>query len=335
MSGDVEALTRGRSHFSEVIPGLQIAWDSTSLSALKECPRKYYYTLIEMLRPKAEALPLTFGIMYHSCLEHYSRFKCEGHDHESAVRQTLRHLLQLTAVYDGVLGAEPKPGSVFSQWKTEDNRRSKATLMRSVLWYLEQFGDKDPTQTVVLANGKPAVELNFKVELGIETPDGMPYIFCGHIDRMVTFNGDLYVQDHKTTVGQLDDRYFDQYNPDNQTSLYNVAAKVAFEVEAKGCMIDAAQIGVGFTRFRRGFVHRTPEQLNEWMEDTKMHLRSAAMYAEARHWPMNDKSCNNYGGCKFRDICSKDPKVRPQYLATGFYKQEWNPLIPREAKRKT
>ena len=30
------------SSFSTEIPNLQLAWDSTSLGLLKECPRKYY-----------------------------------------------------------------------------------------------------------------------------------------------------------------------------------------------------------------------------------------------------------------------------------------------------
>jgi len=323
-------LTKGRSHFSASLPGLQIAWDSTSLGTLKECPRKYYYTLVEKWRAKSEALPLTYGIMYHSCLEHYARFKAQGMNHDEATRATLRHAYKLTAVYDGILGAEPGPDKVFTQWQTTDTRRSKATLIRSVMWYLDQFGDKDPTQTVILANGKPAVELNFKIHLDMVGPDGSPYVFCGHIDRMVIFNEELWVQDHKTTIGALDSRYFDRYTPDNQMSLYTTAAKVAFEVEAKGCMIDAAQVAVGFTRFRRGFVHRTPGQLDEFMRDTQYWLKMAEGFAEAQHWPMNDKSCHNYGGCKFLQVCNKDPKVRAQFITQDFEKQEWNPLIPRE-----
>ena len=322
--------TAGRSHFSTQLPGLQVAWDSTSLGLLKQCPRLYYYTLIEKLRKKTEAAPLVFGIMYHSCLEKYARFRAEGMDYEQATVATVGYALKISSVYDGVLGAEPGPDKVFTSWTSDDPTRSKGTLLRAVVWYLDQYGDKDPTKTLILANGKPAVELNFKIHFDIMSPDGQPYVFCGHIDRMVVFQDDLWVQDHKTTKGALDDRYFKNYTPDNQMSLYTTAAKVGFEVEAKGCMIDAVQLQVGGNRFRRGFVHRTKGQLEEWLGDTEIWLKQAEMFAEMGHWPMNDKSCHMYGGCKFLEICSKDSQVRDKFIGPEFEKVEWNPLIPRE-----
>jgi hypothetical protein len=39
--------TTGRKAFSPSIPGLQFAFDSVSLGLLKECPRKYQYTILE------------------------------------------------------------------------------------------------------------------------------------------------------------------------------------------------------------------------------------------------------------------------------------------------
>jgi len=99
--------------------------------------------------------------------------------------------------------------------------------------------------------------------------------------------------------------------------------------EAKGVIIDAVQIAVGFSRYERGFTYRTPEQLKEWQQDTLLHIRAAERYAEAEYWPMNDKACNNYGGCVFRGICSKDPSVRPAFLESNFVSRPWNPLQPR------
>jgi hypothetical protein len=52
---------------------LQFAWDSTSLGYLKECPRKYYYTMIEGWRGRGESVHLRFGQEYHAALEHYDR----------------------------------------------------------------------------------------------------------------------------------------------------------------------------------------------------------------------------------------------------------------------
>jgi len=328
---ELKALTAGRSHFSTELPGMQIAWASTSLGDLKECPRKYYLSHVEQWRSKATALPLTFGLMYHSCLEWYDHCRAKGESHANATESVITKALHLTAVYGGLLGSEggvPATGT-FSAWETGDKRRSKESLIRSLVWYLEQFKD-DPTTTVILADGTPAVELDFKMELNVTNPDGQQYLLCGHIDRMVFFNGDLYVQDRKTTVGALDDRFFERYTPDNQMSLYTMASKVVFAQEAKGVIIDAVQNTVGFSRFKRGFTMRTHAQNREWLADTEQWLKLAEGFAEAQHWPMNDKACHHYNGCQFLPICSKDPSTRGLFMKDSFEKLEWNPLVKRD-----
>ena len=45
---------------------------------------------------------------------------------------------------------------------------------------------------------------------------------------------------------------------------------------------------------------------------------------------MNDTACDKYGGCKFRDICSKSPNVREKFIKADFKEQPiWNPLRTR------
>lgn len=36
-----------------------------------------------------------------------------------------------------------------------------------------------------------------------------------------------------------------------------------------------------------------------------------------------------YGGCPFRTVCGKDPKVRRQWLESMFAKRIWDPLTVR------
>lgn len=322
-------LTSGRAHFSGVVPGLQIAWDSTSLGYLKECPRKYYYFMMESWRSKNEAIPLVFGIMYHSALETYDHAAAKGDTHEVAMEKAIRRALSDAGKYEESIDAEGNSQKVWKPWVSGDKMRTRQTLVRAIVWYLEQFGNKDNAKTIVLANGKAAVELSFRMETDIITPDGKPYLLCGHIDRMVMFNGDLFVLDRKTTVRQLNQDYFKSYNPDNQMSLYTLAANVVFDQPAKGVIIDAVQNQVGFSRFQRGFTLRSASQLDEWQDDFEMWMKRAEEFAEAQYWPMNDKACHNYNGCTFRDICSKDRSVRDVFLKADFERKEWNPLVPR------
>jgi hypothetical protein len=306
------------SAFSPNIPGLQIAWDSTSLGTLKECPRKYQYTMLQAYAPRATSVHLIFGQVYHSALEAYDHARSRGESHESAQRFAVRVALEDT--WDVETG---------TPWASDDSYKNRTTLVRSVVWYLEQFSD-DTLTTVQLANGKPAVELSFKLELpDIHASDGTPFLLSGHMDRLVTFHDRVYVLDRKTTKSALSPNFFSQWTPNNQFSLYAFAAKVIFSTPAEGLIVDAAQIAVGFTRFQRGIVPRNDAQLADWYHDTLYWLGLAQRFADDQHWPQNDKSCSNYGGCAFRSICAKAPETREIWLEADFTKKVWDPLVVR------
>lgn len=292
-----------RSPFT--LEGVQWAWDSTSLGWLKTCPRLYQYSMLQGYRSKADKPDLTFGIHYHSALEHYDKCKAFGQTHDEAL-----YAATLKVVADSW------------GWESTHTNKNRETLIRSVVWYLDHFAD-DPTTTVILANGKPAVELSFQLDIGNSN------ILCGHLDRVVNYANGSYVMDHKTASSTIGNYYFNKYSPDNQMSLYTLAAKIVFGTPVKGVIIDAAQIAVNFTAFSRGFTFRTEDQLDEWLEDTRYFIKLAAYYTKENYWPMNDKACNLYGGCSFRRICSKSPSVRDNFLETEFTKSPWNPLIPR------
>jgi hypothetical protein len=285
--------------------GVQFAWDSTSLGWLKTCPRLYQYSMLEGYRLNADKPDLTFGIHYHTALEHYDRQCAAGAGHAEALHEATRRVL-----------------ADSWGWESDHTTKNRETLVRSVVWYLDHFAD-DAARTLILANGKPAVELSFRMDIG----EGN--LLCGHLDRVVTYAGGVYVMDHKTASSTISSYYFDKFGPDNQMSLYTMAAKVVFNTPVQGVIIDAAQIAVGFTAFSRGFTFRTNAQLEEWMDDTRQYIKMAATFTDASYWPMNDKACNLYGGCAFRRICSKSSEVREMFLNTHYTRTPWNPLIPR------
>lgn len=289
---------------------MQFAWDSTSLGWLKTCPRLYQYHMIEGWRRKGESVHLLFGQVYHGALETYDKTRVNGADPEEATRAAIRYALAETWING-------------APWESDHNLKTRETLVRSVIWYLDQFGEADTAKTVILASNKPAVELSFKMEVRA------PYVLCGHMDRLVEYAGDVYVMDRKTSSTTISSHYFNQYSPDNQMSLYSLAAQIIYKTPVKGVIIDAAQIAVGFTRFSRGFTHRTEAQLNEWLDNTYRWFDIANGYARADFWPMNDKACHHYGGCPFRGVCSKSPEVREKFIESDFERRAWNPLEPR------
>lgn len=355
-----------RESFSKSQPGLQIAWDSVSIGVLKRCARKYKLQIVDGWQPKRQgsgqgsSLHLRFGILYHRVLEVYDHMRFEGKPHDEAMKIALRDLAEGCQDEAEPIGVEecdacntlgPKEtcldcdGTGFVKWeyprkwwdpnagldedKAKANTKTIMTLFRSAIWYMDQYRDEEAT-TVKLSNGKPAVELSFRYELGYTFSTGEELLHSGHLDRVVKVGESFYVMDRKTSkntiAGSSSWGYFAKFTPDNQMSGYSFAGKVALSFPIEGVIIDAVQIAKGFSRFERGFAHRTEGQLLEWREGIFELMERVEGYVRRDYWPMNDTSCDDYGGCIFRGICSKDPKVRDIFLKSDFVKEPWDPL---------
>lgn len=300
--------------FSQVTPKLQLAWDSVSLGALKTCPRYYELAIVHGYTPHQRAVDLDFGIWMHAARERYYHARAEGQSHDDGVDRALDYILRAT--WDN---ARKRP------WLSDHSTKNRFTLARSIVWYCDHWRD-DPLQTLILANGKPAVELSFRFETDHKSTAGETFMLSGHLDRVGIMSGKTYLSDLKTTGHTLTSDYYNQFTPDNQMSLYSFAAKVVYSLPVGNIIIDAVQVAVTFSRFDRGMVQRTPEQLDEWYEDLGVWLRMAESYALANHWPMNEKACWR---CDFRGVCAKPRSVRDQWLRAGFATRMWNPLIAR------
>lgn len=326
------------SFVSPFLPNTNIRylWSASSLEAFKRCPRYYYYTYIEGWDRPSEKVDLQFGHLYHSALERYDHLRLgdTAFDHELALHIVVLELLLTTR-----------------DFKPDHKYKNRPNLVRSVIWYLDKFKD-DPAKTVILNNGQPAVELPFRFELdwgpeagktyikenvvehgqGAITYDlkeqAQPYILHGFLDRIVDFQGFQFVMDRKTTKSTPGDYYFDQYSPHTQMTLYTIAGQIVFEMPIKGVIIDAVQVAIDFTRPVRGMTYRTADFLEEWLKDLRFWFAQAEACAVEDTWPQNDTACGMYGGCKFREVCSKSPGVREVYLKSNFVQtseeERWN-----------
>jgi len=270
--------------------------------------------------------------------------------HEDAIHDTVRALH--SRVFDWSVDRNSRAGRY----------KNRETIVALVIDYLDHFVD-DPAETFILDTGEPAVEVSFRFELdwgpqtylqvedytiqpgainmvnadgspNVRIPNDQPYLLCGHLDRVVNFNDELYVMDRKTSISTLSSYYFNQWTPNNQMTLYTLAGKTVLHSPIKGVIIDAAQVLLEKPNaFQRGFTYRTEDQLTEWLQDLRFWLHQAETFATANYWPQNDTACDKFGGCKFREVCSKSPQVREQYLKASFDKLEdsekWNPLKAR------
>lgn len=338
---------------SPFLPGTQIrfAWDSTTLGALKTCARLYQYQYIDGYISKEENIHLRFGIEYHTAIEEYHKARASGAKRMEAFGLSTYNLLCRT--FDWKVDTDTPTGKY----------KNRKNLLALVVDYLDHIKD-DATKTYIREDGRAAVELSFRFELdwgpracttcqtcggtqsvqelsglrcndcGDAWPQPQPYLLCGHLDQIVNFNDSLFVMDHKTSKTTLGDYYFDQYTPNNQMTLYSLAAKIVIDSPVRGVIIDAAQIKLTEPNaFKRGMAMRTPELLEEWTADLRFWFDQAERFAIAGYWPMNDMACGMYGGCKFREVCSKSPSTRKVYLKSDFTQlppeERWNPLKER------
>lgn len=156
-----------------IIPGTTLQWvyDSVSLRLLQSCLRKYYWSINAGWSEKERSPALSWGIAFHTCIE--TLHKCLAHGLEYEVA-TLR-VARLAAL----LG---------EQIVSLDTSRSKETLVRSVVWYCDEYKN-DPVQTAMLPNGKPAVELSFMIpvfDLEVAPTDELPAL---EIEEVIKYFG--------------------------------------------------------------------------------------------------------------------------------------------------
>lgn len=308
--------TPAPSPFSAAMPEHQLAIDSTSLGAFKTCPRLYYYRII-CGWTRDDSPHLFFGQVMHEAKERYERTRAAGVPHELALREV---------VYWGLKATWNK--ELRRPWISGHAKKNRLSLLRSIVWYLDQWGEAgDPLRTFLLPNGRPAVELSFQVDSGYRSGlTGETILLSGHLDRVVEVSGELYGSDIKTTGGALGPRFFDSFSPNNQMSLYEFCGQIILSRPLAGMIIDGVEVGATYTRFQRQVIPRPRGTLDEWHQELGFWLDWMAQCAEGGRWPMNDKSCDNFGGCQFREVCSRSPRAREPWLKANFVKRFWNPL---------
>ncbi len=304
------------SSFSQRRPTLQLALDSTSLGEFKICPRRYQLGILLGYRSHFESVHLVWGLHIHDALEHYWHFKFGGMDHEAALQAVVQRALVRTWNKE-----------LNRPWTPDHPTKNRWTLIRTIVWYLDQFGETDPLQTLELSNGKPAVELSFRFESGYRSRDGEPFIICGHLDRLVTFQGEKWIVDFKSTQQTLSPSFFDKFTPDNQFTIYTLAGRIAFHTKVDGVIVDGCQTAVNFSRFDRQIVTRSDSQLQEWFDDLSFWLSQMEECSTLGRWPQNDKACQLYGGCPFLPVCRQhSPEAARTVLTTHYTPRVWDPL---------
>jgi hypothetical protein len=307
--------------FSPTVPNLQIAWDSTSYNAYEKCETFYYYSIVRGITPISRSIDLEFGILMHSTFELYHKRRSQGCSHDHCLNDAVDYILRSTW--------DSSRGRVAEIWSL-DPAKNRVSALRTAIWTLDRRAEQgDPLRTYHLRDGRPAVELKFRFDTQLRTTGGEVISLCGQLDRLVEFGSGVYDVDVKTTKSELDSKYFAQFTPNNQISIYDLATSVivADAAPAAGIIIDAIQVGVTFSRNQRQLVPRTPQQRTEWLDEFADRIQAAERNAIDGYWPHRRTSCFR---CDFKDICSRDSESRETWLKQGFTQRVWDPISRRQ-----
>jgi hypothetical protein len=221
-------------------------------------------------------------------------------------------------------------GSIVTEerWVT-DYTKDRYALVRLVAAYCDaQPENPEDGPFAISIGGTPAVELSFQYPIVLRTPDNEPYILCGHLDSVVQFGGERFIDDNKTTTKPLDQKYWAGYSPNTQVDFYDFTGSVLWpDLDIRGVIIEGAQVlKSGEVRMGIGIMRRSEAQRLEFLNDIEYWLQQAEIFATQDYWPMNRRNC---WLCEFKDICAKEPDKRKMFLESNFVKRPWNPLEER------
>lgn len=275
-------------------------FDYTSLSTFQTCRRKYDFRHNQGLVRKFDQTAPSFGKSIHLALNSWY----VDHNIKKAI---------------DIFKAD-----YIENIEIDDKRTHKMGE-----WILNNYDNKYRDQNIELIENEKTFEIDVPGQLAF--PNNK---FIGRIDKIIKWNGCLWIMDHKTT-SQLGATYFYMAEPNLQFLGYAWAArKLGYEI--KGVLVDAILVAKGLlpgtsknnnlTPLARYDIYYKQEQFIEWEETVFSIIRDIHDAEEHNEWYPNFNSCTDFGECPYRRICKEDKEIRPRIIEADFKVEYWNPL---------
>jgi len=142
--------------------------------------------------------------------------------------------------------------------------------------------------------------LQLEKEFQLDMLNGKKY--AGRLDEVVKWNGQIYVVDHKTT-SQLGAYFFKGFRPSVQMDGYSYACRKIWG-QCSGVVINGISIAAKpKERFGRDVSVRTPDELDRFAVQFDLWTDMIEMSLSSKVFPMFYTACNNYGSCRYWDLC--------------------------------
>lgn len=274
--------------------------DNTAMSAYNRCPRLYDYSMRQHMRSKGSPSPaLAFGKLWHTMLEWH--YKSNG-DSQVVIDKALKAGID------------------------HDHPDDYRTVERAVLEYgkyVKHFGMPSEEQYTTFGYpDSPLIEIATSV-----ANDALLYPYTVKIDRFIERDGEIYVEDYKTT-SRWESNFFKKFKLDNQMRGYAFAGGLIAGRPIAGVRVNVLVCRKNDSQFEREVITYTPEQLDEWLENYNTTVSSIQRaYLDGFRANFTDGACSGkYGLCQYFGACTIRKGLRQQVLERDFEYNPWNPL---------
>lgn len=286
------------------------AIDSTMRSEFVNCPTKFYWSHIRKLGPKEPSADLHAGGAYARGLEIIRRsFYVEKVPFSVAFERGVLAAIEYWGDYDP---------PAHKQQKNLDR------VLGAMAYYFNQW----PIETDYIQphqwTGGDGIEFTFAMPMDLLHPEtGEPLFYAGRFDMLAEYNGQLWVEDDKTT-SQLGPTWGNKWNLRGQFTGYCKAAR-DFDLPVAGAIIR------GLSFLKNGYGHaeaitaRPDWFIEKWWEQLHYDAERMIQAWQDNRWDQNfGDSCDSFSGCPFTRLClTPEPEA---WIEGNYGVRDWDPL---------
>lgn len=235
-------------------------------------------------------------------------------------------------------------------------KKTRITLLRAVALYCDTA---DEIQPYCFPDGTPAVEIQFRIPLPINSPDPcpaldahaqakepcpvchgsgyLPYELLVNIDSLVIWpakDPEVPCFRERKTTGQakLTPKFWRQYEMNMQVDTYDLVMDTLFAgtVPLYG-MVEVTRVGTKDAQISRLPLYTTAERRLEHLQEICEKILDAEQRARGDRygpaWPRNIGHCHSaFGTCAFWDVCTASASEREDMLSQNFHREPWDPI---------
>ena len=285
------------------------------LSGYKNCPTFYQLRHVKGWRGQGTALPLIFGLCWHDAMDVvWTQAK---NFNQTELSQLAQLKFKETWVANGL------PEELTPEQIENFGFRIPPVAGEMLFHYIEQ------RWKMLQACELVACEQPFAVPI-----PGMPDAwYIGRLDKVIHYNGELLIIEHKTTSeykkdGGFKTTYLESWYSEAQVKGYQFGGSLFFS-GAKQVWVDCALVHkTVHDKFRFVPVEHPFPILEEWIKDSVEWITRVQQDTARAYFPKNENSCvGKYGPCPMLSICrTTNSPGQLDEPPEGYIVDRWSPF---------